>query len=850
MASPFRLRRVRCGALVFLLAGLVPGVEVRAQAICTTGPRVPFAGHNLPLDSLPDPKPLNAVETFANVSLSQPMLVISPPDGTGRLFVVERTGRIRILPSDEAGTSAPTFLDVSSEVVLSGEQGLLGLAFDPAYATNRRFYVNYIAGGANCQVGPSCTKVVRYQASAANPNVADTATRTVLLQIPRNSIIHNGGMLAFGSDGMLYVSQGDDGNTNNPQDLGVLLGKLLRIDVRGAGGYVIPPSNPFVGQAGRRGEIWAYGLRNPWRYSFDRLTGDLWLGDVGQDAWEEVDYLPAAAAGGTNFGWPFCEATHNYGANNCASIQSTLPILEYGHDQNGGYSVTGGYVYRGDRLPAFYGAYFYADYSSGRIWARASVSGPSIEVENVGGIASFGEGADGEVYAVSPGGQIYRFEETTNPGGQQFPTALGGTGLFSNVAALTPAPGLVEYDVISPLWSDRALKRRWIALPAGQRITFSANGDWNFPVGTVFVKHFDLPLTPTTSRRLETRLLLRQIDRWVGYTYRWNAGQTDATLLTQATTDTFTVDMGAGATQQTWQYPSPSDCLGCHTPAAGRVLGVRTEQLNRNFPYPGGSDNQLNTWGSCLSLFTEAIAAPSFYPALADPANAAEPLGARARSYLASNCSHCHRPGGPAPGGMDMRAQPLLGGMSLIGVTPTEGDLGIVGAQRIRVGSKGQSVLWERVQSTDLAERMPRGSQLPDPLAVSLLGGWIDTGLGVIDSDGDTVSDTSDNCPYEANSTQTDGGGWMSSSSNGVGDACQCLNVVTTGAITSADMDGLRIYLAGNTTMGIAKLQRRSSYPDPEGRPSVLDFTHFRRALAGSEPPIPQICPAATLLEP
>jgi uncharacterized repeat protein (TIGR03806 family) len=835
-----------------LLLGFGPAAEVRAQAVCTSGPRVPFAGHDFPLDSLPDPTPLAPVQTYQNVALDQPVLVTAPPDGTGRLFVVERSGRIRILPQDEAGSQAPVFLDLSNEISLVGEQGLLGLAFDPAYATNRRFYVDYIASDANCQagVGWSCTKIARFEARASNPSQADPATKTVLLEARRGNTIHNGGMLAFSPvDGMLYISQGDDGDSSNAQNLNVLLGKMLRIDVRGSS-YAIPPDNPFVGQANRRGEIWAYGLRNPWRWSFDRLTGDLWIGDVGQDAWEEVDYLPAGTPGGTNFGWPFCEGTHDQGGNTCASIQSTLPLLEYPHNSSGGFAVTGGYVYRGDRLPSLYGAYIYGDWALGYIRARATLAGPSVDVANIPGVASFGEGPDADLYAVVPDGAIFKFQETTSGGGQQFPTTLSGTGLFSNVATLTPAPGLVEYDVISPLWSDRAVKRRWIALPAGQQVTFSANGDWSFPVGTVFVKHFDLPLTPTTTRRLETRVLLRQIDRWVGYTYRWNSTQTDATLLTQATTDTFTVDMGSGATQQTWQYPSPADCLSCHTSAAGRVLGVRTEQLNRDFAYPGGSDNELDAWGRCLSLFTEPIAAPSFYPALADPANAAAPLGERARAYLASNCSHCHRPYGPAPGALDMRARVLLGAMNLIGVTPTEGDLGIVGAQRIRVGSKGQSVLWERIQSTDLTERMPLGSRVPDPLAVSLLGSWIDTGLGVIDSDGDSVPDSSDNCPYEPNATQTDSGGWMSSVADGAGDACQCANATLTGAITIDDMSTLRQYLAGNTGFAIAGLPRRSSFADPEGRPSVLDVTHLRRALAGTEPPIPQICPAATQLAP
>ena len=792
---------------------------------------------------------MSAVQVYPNVQLDGALFLTSPPDGTGRLFIVEQPGRVRVLPSNDNASIAPTFLDVSGEIATGFEQGLHGLAFDPGFATNRRLYVSYVARGATCQSGAYCTKIVRYEASASDPSQADVATRFVLLEIPRFGEFHNGGMVAFGPDGKLYISQGENGIEESSQDLSSLLGKILRIDVSGASGYTVPPDNPFVGQAGARGEIWVYGLRNPWRFSFDRLTGDLWIGDVGASNFEEVDFLLAGTPGGANFGWPNCEGTHDYNAYSCSSISSTPPILEYPHDGTGGGSISGGYVYRGDRLPALFGAYLYGDWVSQRIWARATLAGPSIEIAGGVGITSFGEGGDGEVYLVNELA-LYRLEENGNPGGEQFPTTLSATGLFSSVASLTPAPGLVEYEVNSPLWSDRALKRRWLALPGSEQIGFSASEDWSYPIGTVFVKHFELPTGPTTRRRVETRVFLRQVDRWVGYTYRWDAGETDATLLTTTATDTFTVDVGGVPTQQTWSYPSPAECLGCHTAAAGRVLGARTVQLNRSFAYGSGADNQLHAWSSCLSLFSKPIESASFYPAAADPANNLETIGARARSYLAANCAHCHRPGGPAPGGLDLRFEPLLGGMNLIGVAPTEGNLGIVGAERIRVGSKAQSVLWERVRSTTPSIRMPAGSLVPDPLAESLLGAWIDSGLGVLDSDGDAIADGADNCAYESNATQGDAGGWLSSTRDGIGDACQCGNVDALGVVNLLDRTRLRQYLSGNTGVAAAKLERRSAYTDAAGRPSILDLTHLRRAFAGSEAPLAQICPAATRLEP
>ncbi len=388
-----------------LLLALASG-SANAQQ-CSVGPRIPFAGHALPLSGEATPTSLEIIRVYPNVALDQPLQLVSPPDGTGRLFVVEKTGRIRILPADPSSASAPVFLDLSASIVTQDAEGLLGLVFDPAYATNRRFYVDYTAPGGDCQSGAPCMKLVRFLARSGNPSQADPSSKLELLEITRNETVHNGGMLAFGPDGMLYASEGDDGGA---QDLAKLTGKLLRLDVRGSS-YAIPADNPFTGQAGRRGEIWAYGLRNPWRFSFDKLTGDLWIGDVGQASWEEVDYLPAGTPAGVNFGWPYCEGTHDGIIGTCASIASRPPLLEYPHDLSGGLTVIGGYVYRGSSVPSLYGSYLYADWAFAKLWMRPTPAGPSVEVANPSMIASFGEANDGELYLVAITGELYQLGE-------------------------------------------------------------------------------------------------------------------------------------------------------------------------------------------------------------------------------------------------------------------------------------------------------------------------------------------------------------------------------------------------------------------------------------------------------
>lgn len=339
--------------------------------------------------------------------LTRPLHLTAPGDGSGRLFVLEQPGRVRILR--EGKVLAEPFLDLTEQVRSSGnEQGLLGLAFAPNYARSGVFYVHYTG-----QQGQ--TVIARYQVSAQNPDRADAGSAEVLLTVEQPFSNHNGGAILFGPDGYLYIALGDGGSAgdpqNNGQNLSSLLGKLLRIDVRQPGPYRIPPDNPFVGQAGARGEIWAYGLRNPWRVSFDRATGDLYIADVGQNALEEINLQPAGSKGGQNYGWRVYEGSRIYKGNELKNV--TFPVIEYDHG-GGNCSVTGGYVYRGKAIPDLVGAYIYGDYCSGRIWAarapaRAGGQWSTTELMQAGfRISAFGEDEQGELYVIDHGGAVHR----------------------------------------------------------------------------------------------------------------------------------------------------------------------------------------------------------------------------------------------------------------------------------------------------------------------------------------------------------------------------------------------------------------------------------------------------------
>jgi uncharacterized repeat protein (TIGR03806 family) len=661
---------------------------------------------------------LKAVNAFPNLGFNTPTFITHAGDGSNRLFVTGRFGGIQVFNNSGSTTQSITFLDLTPLVDGgSGESGLLGMAFDPGFKTNGFFYVSYVTKTTQRKL-----RIARYRVSSGNANVADPNSALVVLDIDHPAASHFGGWIGFGPDGLLYISTGDGEDPNGPQNTASMLGKVLRIRVNANGSVSIPSDNPF-GNA-----VWASGFRNPWRCSFDRGGNrDLFCGDVGQSDREEVNRIKR----GANYGWPVYEGSLTY------SNPSNLPFSNFEpavheYDHTVGMVVIGGYVYRGPALPAMTGRYLYTDAATSNLWAitldgNGKLVSNTLVATNVPQVQAFGEDEAGELYGASALGTLQRFEPAAAASSGSMPATLSATGIFTDLARLTTSAGIIDYEVNSPFWSDGASKRRWLALPGAETIAFSATEPWTFPVGTVAVKHFELPLAAGGTTRVETRVLVQRSDGWVGYTYRWRADQSDADLLINGAVAAYdTVDPANGnAVRVDWTFPSQAQCLGCHTQASGRVLGINTRQLNRNhsFNSSGRSDNLLRTFNH-IGLFSQDIGDAAQYGAMPDPKNSSAAVDQRARAYLDSNCSQCHRPGGPTPVTIDLRYDTALADTDLVGISATVPTT--AGALRIAPGNHGASDLWKRVAANGANRMPPLGSNLVDQQAVDLLSGWID----------------------------------------------------------------------------------------------------------------------------
>jgi len=432
------------------------------------------------------------------------------------------------------------------------------------------------------------------------------------------------------------------------------------------------------------------------------------------------------------------EGTHCYNpSTDCDTTGLSLPVFEYSHSV--GNSITGGYVYRGPRIPNLAGTYIYGDYVDRQIWGlqyeNGEVTGNTLLAESPALISSFGEAEDGELYVVGYNGFLYTFEEadTTNTPGN-IPDTLSNSGLYTDMDNQTVAPGIIPYGVISRLWSDGAYKTRYLALPGTSQIDFNTNQPWQFPPNAVLVKNFYLEMehgNPESRKIIETRFLVHRSsgNQWDGFSYEWNDEATEAYLLSGSDTKTFTIlDSSAegGSYEQTYYYPSRNDCKTCHTPAAGHVLGVRTAELNGEYPYENATDNQLRSLNH-INVFTEDIGEDySNFPQLSNPLDETQDLADRARSYLDANCAQCHRPGGPGRTNMDLRFQTSIQNTQLIHIPPTLSDLGVNGAERITPGYPDSSVLYLRMTTLGQHRMPPLATSVVDEDGTDVIRQWIE----------------------------------------------------------------------------------------------------------------------------
>jgi putative heme-binding domain-containing protein len=762
MSSPFRGGRRLSLAVVPLL--LAAGFAARlaspaaqppqpAEAEPAKSARAPWTTSRV-VGSPDPPPPFKVVRAFPNLKFNHPLLIVRCP-GSSRFIVGEQDGVLYSFP-DRPDAKADLFFDLRKEIKTihllpeaKSVEAVYGLAFHPDFETNRQCFVCYTLIGKNRRQRNLAdgTRVSRFTVTKSDPPRIDPSSEEVVLSFLQGG--HNGGDIHFGPDRMLYVSTGDGANPNPPDDLNTgqdisdLLSSVLRIDVdhKAPGqNYAVPKDNPFVGMKGARPEVWAYGFRNPWRMSFDRQTGELFVGDVGWELWESVHRVEK----GGNYGWAAMEGPQPIKPEKVGPTPIRPPLIALPHTIAD--SVTGGYVYRGRKFPELVGAYVFGDWETRRLWAARFEGDRTREMPEIARpsvrIVAFGEDKDGELYFLDyDGGTVHTIERNDGGGrNADFPTTLSQTGLFASVPRHTPAAGVLPFAVNSRQWQDGATAEHWAALPGTSAVTLY-RGEGKPVPGLVYWHNFrlhfpkDAVLMRTLSlggRRVETQLLHFEGADWRAYTFAWRDDQADADLVPADGADQEVRD---GARTRVWQFHSRSQCMSCHSNQSEYALAFIPEQLNR--PGPDGR-NQLvalteagvirraDRDGGPLPPFDAASAARE--QKLADPADAGQPLEARARAYLHANCGHCHSDHGGGSVPLRLQFPVPVAEMKAVGARPTRGDFGLPDACIIKTGDPGASTLYFRMAKFG-RDRMPHiGSDRPDEAGLKLIGQWI-TGL-------------------------------------------------------------------------------------------------------------------------
>ncbi len=706
--------------------------------------------------------------------------------GSDRCFVTEQYGKIHSLPADRECRQADLFLDVDELVKRLNSQrppeeslkigGVFHLVFHPDFATNRFCYLCYTVGfrDESRKPSPDGTRVVRLTViEEGGVPRADPASEVEVITWPAGG--HNGGCLAFGPDGMLYVSAGDGGDHfpadphKTGQDVTDLRAAIMRIDVdhpEPGRGYSIPADNPFVGKPGARGELYSFGLRNPWKMSFDRQTGDLWAGDVGLEMWELVCRVKA----GDNYGWSLQEGSNPIHRD---WPRGPAPLVKAWCEvpHTAGASITGGFVYRGRKFPEFVGRYVFGDWVTRRVWSIGTApngglggNGPGPLVDLVAPtirVICFAEDRDGELFILDyDDGSIYELERNDiEAEAARFPGRLSETGLFADMAGQRPMPGVTPFEIAAEAWADHAQARRFIGLPGSGNVQLRpgkapVEGSvlahrLDFPPGTVLAKTLSIEMRagdPSSEKKLETQLLHYDGRHWHGYSYAWNEAGTDADLVpAEGKSVPLTLaDPGSpgGTREQTWRFLGRSECQRCHNEWAGTTLAFNVEQLNRLVPgtAPGTTVNQLREFRS-RGLLADVVVEPdpevdpfatvqrpgpeTELPRLIDPHDRTAPLDARARAYLHVNCGGCHRFGGGSVPHVHLNAEIASQDLEVLDMRPARGDFAIADARIIVPGEPHRSTLWYRMATTGPG-RMPHiGAELVDEAGLALVREWI-----------------------------------------------------------------------------------------------------------------------------
>lgn len=708
------------------------------------------------------PPPLRTQVAFPKLHRFKNPTVITNAPGSDRMFVAEHNGKIYSFKPHADVEDADLMIDIRQLVEeeasipdspVKNLVAIYGMTFHPKFAENGLCYVAYVVNGKEPGQYADGTRVAQFKIageSDAAPTLDPDSQKIVITWLQGG---HNGGCLKFGQDGFLYISTGDGGFANPPdgrdsgQDVSNLLSCVLRIDVDSATdelAYTVPKDNPFVDLEDARPEIWAYGFRNPWKMSFDRKTGDLWVGDVGWELWELVYKVERAA----NYGWSIVEGHQSvHPERKIGPTPITSPTVEVPHTD--GASITGGFVYRGKKFPEIEGEYIFGDWETRRIWGikwDGKQASPKrdiapAEVRLVG----FAEDNDGELYLMDyDNGTVHEFVRNEVAAvDTPFPTKLSETGLFEDVVEQVPAAGVIPFSVNVEQWMDGATAERFVAVPGADSILIRDKAArvagsmfqraMDFPTDTVFVKTIgvqDDQQDPDSRRRVETQLLHWDGYTFQGYSYAWNDEQTDAELVERSGRDVEIPikDAAGGDSIFRWHFASRMECARCHNPWAEYTLAFNTRQLNRPHSYGAVTSNQLATLEHVQVVKFESAEDAmdiSSLPKFADPHDEDAALDDRARAYLHVNCAHCHRRGGGGTAYIEIQADKPIHKTSALDVRPTQGTFGIPDAQILAAGDPLRSVLYYRMSKLGRG-RMPHiGSELVDEVGVRLIHDWI-----------------------------------------------------------------------------------------------------------------------------